>query len=208
MTQAISTRAGRRGYARVLIPVLVGAVAAAVVWSLGPFGRGDSTVHASFDAPVYSSVEELTSASDIVVIGTVTAVVGRETDFGTNNLSERVGDGIPVVFYEVESSEVLKGTTDSTTIIVGNPDGEKLGSEDVTPLEVGQEVMLFLRAQTAAKDAPGITLFDSFYTTLSLDNGIFDMDGEVAHPRTPGLFGDTATVSFPMDDIRTQISNG
>ena len=42
-------------------------------------------VGAGVDMPVYSSIEQLSGASDLVVLGTVEGVVAREVDYGTAN---------------------------------------------------------------------------------------------------------------------------
>lgn len=190
----------------VIVPLVAALLAAVTVtWMLS---RGDpNTVTASFDFHVYTGLEELSAASDAVVIGRVGPVVGREIDFGTAEMDERVGDGVAVVFYEVEVLEVLLGNV-ADTIVVSGPDTEVITSLEATPLRSGERVVLFLAEQTTA-EAPGITAFGFFYTPLSLDNGVFDVIAEDRiSPRMPEAFRtDSVTArSFTIQDIRDAVA--
>ena len=91
---------------------------------------------------------------------------------------------------------------------MGNVDGETLISSSVTPLAVGEQVLLFLIEQTAAEDSPGLTLFDTYYTVLSLDNGVFDVlsNGDV-RPRAP-QFLTTGSDSVDRADLTRRVSSG
>ncbi len=51
------------------------------------------------DMPVYSSVEGLSSVSDLVIVGTVGEIVARDVDYGEEKPLEGADWGIPVVFY-------------------------------------------------------------------------------------------------------------
>jgi hypothetical protein len=139
--------------------------------------------------PIYSSVEELAVASDAEVVGTVKGIVAREVDYGTDNQDERAeGSGIPNVFYQVDVSEVLGGTAE-TSIVVASPDLTTLSvSSETTPLVAGQRVLLFVQEQTS-NGAPGISSFDFFYVPVSLDNGVFDiLPGGDIRPRLAEAF--------------------
>ena len=143
---------------------------------------------AGVDMPVYSSIEELSAASDLVILGTVEGVVAREVDYGTASTEERHGQGIPTVFYEVAITETLLGEAGGTIILGGSDVDQVSMGEEATALRSGHQVLLFLLEQTT-EDAPGIMAYEHFYVTVSLDNGVFDrMDGDLVAPRMPELF--------------------
>ncbi len=198
------TRVGRLSLAAGAALVLIGLPLLTVWWMNSP---NDETVYGSFSAPSYESVEALAADSDLIVDGVVVGVAGRELDYGTANPNERVGEsGVPIVFYEVAVLETLKGQTEST-IIVGKIDAENLVSASITPLEAGDQVLLFLVEQVSENDSPGITLFDFYYTTLSLDAGVFDVlpDGTIK-PRAPELRSTTGSSVFERAELEAQIA--
>lgn len=165
----------------------------------------------SFDMPIYSSIQELFAAPplDAVVIGRVQGVVGREVDFGTANPIERVGKGIPTIFYKVDILSSIHGTTNGA-IIVAMPDVEGATSNDVTPWKAGDQLLLFLHAEDSGS-APGIKTYDHFFSTISLDNGVFDvLPGNLASPRMPEAFQRGMTsqqpVTFNIDEIVKKFS--
>ncbi len=190
-----------------IVPLIVALLATVTVtWMLSRDDANTDT-SGSFDFMVYTDLEDLSAASDAVVIGTVGPVVGREVDFGTAEPDERVGDGIAVIFNEVEVLEVLRGRV-ADTIIVGGPDSDAIMSTDTTPLRIGERVVLFLAEQTTA-DAPGITAFGFFYTPVSLDNGVFDVvSDERIDPRMPEAFRTESvpSPSFTLQEIRSSVA--
>ena len=162
-----------------------------------------STGGISPDMEVYSSIEELSAASDLVILGTVEGVAAREVDYGTADPDERQGQGIPTVFYEVAVTETLRGKAEAT-VIVSAPDVDQVSmGEEATALRSGQQVLLFLREQTT-EDAPGITAYDHFYVTVSLDNGVFDrLDGDLVVPRIPELF---EVAEYSLDEVLVHLA--
>ena len=158
------------------------------------------------DMPVYSSIRELLSASDLVVVGTVKGVAAREVDYGTTAPDERDGQvGVPTVLYEVAATEKLHGTEARVSIIVGAPDvDEILTEEDSSDLQLGQRVLLFLKRQTS-EDAPGIAAYGEFYVTVSLKHGVFDVVGDDwVEPRMSRVFGETR---YSLQQIREEASS-
>ena len=77
------------------------------------------------DITVYSSIERLSAASDLVIVGTVKEVVAREVDYGSEGTGEGQGPGLPVVFYEVEVNETLRGKA-GATVIMAAPDVDEI----------------------------------------------------------------------------------
>jgi hypothetical protein len=186
------------------IGALVVIAAGMTLWRIN--SNDDETLYGSFSAPTFGSVEELTAAANLVVEGVVRGVAGRELDYGTANLEERAGEpGVPFVYYDIEIIDTLKGAT-TASIVVGNVDGENLISDQITPLEPGDRVLLFLIEQIREQDSPGLTMFDFYYTTLSLDAGIFDVlsDGTI-RPRAPALVG-TSDVALTREEVAGLVS--
>ena len=150
---------------------------------------------------VYSSVEELAVASDLVAVGTVQGVVAREVDYGAAN-TEQSGAGVPIVFYGVAVTETLRGETRSI-VIVGAPDADGASIEGATALLSGQQLLLFLKQRTR-EVAPGVKSYEVFFEPVGLSNGVFDVleDGLVAHPRMQGAFEEA---SYRLTEVRTKV---
>ena len=148
------------------------------------------------DITVYSSIERLSAASDLVIVGTVKEVVAREVDYGSEGTGEGQGPGLPVVFYEVEVNETLRGKA-GATVIMAAPDVDEISmGGEATSLRSGQQVLLFL----VREDAPGITAYDNYYVTVSLDNGVFDrLDGDLVTPR---MVGTLEEAEYRLSEVR------
>lgn len=173
-------KSGPRASILALLAVLAVGAGAFIGWH----GNSSETqqLHGTFSAPVYPSLAELTAHADVVVEGVIQRVAAREMDYGTADPAERAeaertGGLVPFVYYEVLVIDELKGNTPGM-IVVGSVDGERLISHDVTPLRTGDRVILFLVVQVSLQDSPGLTLFDTYYTTLGLDAGVFDVTAE------------------------------
>ena len=150
---------------------------------------------------VYSTVEELSGASDAVVVGTVQGVMAREVDYGIATGDDGAG-GVPTVFYGVAVTETLRGDTRSI-IIVGAPDPDDSSIDGATALRSGQQVLLFLRMKTR-ENAPGIKSNETFFAPVSLSNGVFDVvdSGLVAEPRMHDAFEEA---SYRLTEIRARV---
>ena len=151
------------------------------------------------DMAVYSSIERLSAASDLVVVGTVKEVVARELDYGSEGPREGQRQGLPVVLYEVEVNETLRGKA-GATVIMAAPDVDEISmGGEATALRSGQQVLLFL----VRGDAPGITAYDNYYVTVSLDNGVFDrLDGDLVTPRMVGTLEET---EYRLSEVRGKV---
>ncbi len=189
-------------YRSVLVPVLSAAFCFLLVLSIGIYliRSQQPSVLGHVDMPLYHSIEELTAVSDLAVRGTVGRLVGRETDYGTSDPDQKQGMGLPIAFYEVAVSETLYGVLPSTTITVGIPDSDFLHLPGfATPLQRNQEVLLFLNEETSST-APGIKREGPLYSTVSMDNGIFErQDNLTFAPRMSVLFSQD---SYSLDDAR------
>ncbi len=166
---------------------------------------------------VYSSLEELSSDADAVVVSRVKRAASTGVDRGAS------GDGIavPYTLYELEVLETLKGETNDLIYVIGwDPDffvNTSLNSTPVTDLREGETVVLYLEEGTP-EASPTITITDRFYVTLGIDNGVFDVvsagasgpvgrvnDDAVVNPRgtSADMFGEETT--FNMSDVRHAI---
>ncbi|MDE0162941.1 MAG: hypothetical protein OXL98_14535 [Acidimicrobiaceae bacterium] len=136
----------------------------------------------------YESVDELAGEADLVVLGRVGEVLGRDNDHGLS-ASDGGEAGVPMIFVSVEIGQVLLGDDPGVSeIAVASLDVTILNVEGVSQLRDGQDVVLFLLNRDQ-ETAPGIDLVDDFYVTLSGDNGIFDVDGDKLSSRSPVVRG-------------------
>ena len=207
-----------RSNKKVVLPALAGALASLVVlvWWVGIREGEPAMQRSTASMQGHTSIESLSDYTDAAVIGTVKGIVGRETDYGKKlSLLQKTlnlhGPGIPMVYYEIDVTETIQGVTDST-IIVARMDTDRLLTEQVTALQTDQQVVLFL---LEAGDGPSMKLFDEFYVTVSLDNGVFDpLPSGGARPRLPDYFtaftsqranGPMDPVNFSLDEVRAAI---
>ncbi len=196
------------------IVVIVSATISGVWFSIGP-GKSDTasldTRASAFVSVRYSTLEELSTDADVVVIGTVNGIAEKGVDRG----AEGDGLGIPYTIYEVEVEEVLKGEVEDTIYVHRYRPGFFV-SEMVTKLTKGETVALYLRQDTN-RLAPTIT-YDTFYAPLTFDNSVFDVstsgavgpvrrvdDEAVVTPRgvSPSMFSSEST--FKVSDLREAI---
>ncbi len=194
--------ANRKGMGVTTAFAVLASVLVATTWFLLQGGEKDRpSFGATPDMQVYSSIGELSKASDLVVLGTIRGVEARETDYGTSDPNEKIDRiGIPTVFYEVAVTETLRGEA-SGNIIVGAPDVGEISIKEATALRSGQQVLLFLKRQTT-EDAPGITAYTDFYVTVSLDNGVFNrLSDDSVEPRMSQAF---EAAIFSLDEVREQ----
>lgn len=202
---------------RIVYPVIAGVLVCMVVlagWFIvqGQAKPPIASGNVELLAPSYDSIEELTSASDTVVVGTVKGVFSHLTSYGKPE--EKHTTGIPYVLYEVNVDEVLKGEV-GNTIFICELDPEQLSSESISALEANEQVTLFLQERMSKEwsyiDWPS----DKFYVTSSLDNSIFDImpDGSVKS-RAPESFTTTGCSScgttgeepvFTLEEIRAKV---
>lgn len=167
-------------------------------------------IHISGSQPGYKSIESLSRAADVVVIGTVKRVAGREpyyTGSGSGDI------GIPSVFYEIEVNETLQGNPGDTIIVaqIDNAATDVIVSDAGSALNIDERLALFLSHR--AGDEYGLKEFgdiDNLYVIVSDDNGAFDVSAdEVATPRAPYMFrapGGTDTPTFTLDQIRAGVA--
>ena len=207
--------------ARMLILVALAALVAAAAAAVTLLRDDDTAVrHMAFSSLVYQSLDELATSSDLVVVGTISGVTARAEDYRTADADERAEyeragiTPIPIAFYEVAVSETLKGQH-SDTVLIWRIDTERVTvAEGVTSLGSGQKVLLFLKGRSLAEATPrlqfsgtSITSDQTYYITLGLDNGVFDVsDSGSVEPRMPGRFS-TGTIPTNLDGMRTQLQN-
>ncbi len=109
------------------------------------------------------------------------------------------------MFHAVEITGTLKGKRESATIVVMEMDVEAVSiDEESTPLRKGQEVLLFLMEKTA-EDRAGLA-YNRFYTAVSMDNGIFDKEGDDSC--TPRLSHFVPKDQCRLHEIRAKLPTG
>lgn len=131
----------------------------------------------SLSMDVYPTIEDLSDASDVVVLGTVKSIAGS----GVSRGQDGTGGAYPYNLYELDVTEVFKGQV-SETLYVYRTDpslfGEAPGLTEypLTTLSVGETVVLYLeRVSTDYEPTIPSTLGDTIYVPLSFDNGVFDV---------------------------------
>ena len=163
-----------------IVSALVASVAVvAVVISLDFPSKGSAVeivqVNTAHFSEITGSLEQLTEYADVVVIGNVTEVVQSGIDRGRDG----DGSGIPMTLYKVEVLETLKGEVDATIYVYRTDPG--YFDDPVTKLGVGEKVVLYVE-EVSATYAPNVTVTDTIYVPIALDNGVFDVvtaDGAV-----------------------------
>lgn len=165
----------------------------------------------------YSTLEDLSAASDVIVLGVV-----RERaawGIGARAITHQFRDNVPWVVHELEVHEVFRGEVGgtirvSTTDPVYFDGWSKMNHPPVTQLQPGDVVILYL----TPVPHPGIQPADDeetdesyvAYEPVSYDNGVFNVlddvsavtDASEVLPRGihPGMF--TAGTVFTLAEVR------
>lgn len=153
------------------------------------------------------SMTELSASADVVLVGTVGEVRGRELDDG----GEAGNMGRPVVFFDLDITRSVRGPALASPIALGWYDLEERPVEGVSPLVPGEELLLFLE-RGDARTGPGIDTERVWYSPVGMDNGVFDVRGsdvvarslvvqsveasDVVPTEAPRLGGDALRVSL------------
>lgn len=147
-----NSRPWRRSAVTALVPL---AIVAAVVWSRSgaPPAHDDNGIESSVlspvdvlaDEPAFSSVSALAQASDLVIVGTVTADgPGRSISDPTDPET-----GIRTTVFEVRVDEVLRGEAGATITVEHETtliDGTPITINGTPPPRRGEEAVFFLIA--------------------------------------------------------------
>lgn len=147
-----------------------------------------STTSEHYSMAEYATVAELTRGSDRVVVATVLDSGSASVDYGLERTEsgQPVNPGLPVTIYQVLVESDLKSSKSTTerilSIVYPSQDDQK---EGFTPLNQGDRVVLYL-AHFATTGVKGLS---SAYVSLSYDNGVFDLVGSSAVPRSPLVTG-------------------
>lgn len=209
---------------KLLIPIGAAALAVALVMlaaraaGLGWWAAPEPTrVISAVDMPTFESAGDLSDEAEVVVMGTVSEVAGERIDYGIDDsLKDPDGAdeddyGIPVIFYEIDVEETLKGDVGSE-IMVGKTKASIFGDHNdfASDLRVGETVLLFL-AETTWSEMPRADEYaNRFYVTVSMDNGVFDAadgaatvtDNTAFTPRMEHLFAQT---SFTLGQVKQSV---
>lgn len=187
-------------------------VGAAVFVLLSPCGAcsavdspqgSTAVVEAAIDSPSYPSVVALNENSDSTVVGTVGQLIGREVDDGGN--SEDSG-GTPMAIYAVSVQRVLRGSAPDEIAIAWLDASNVKAEPAVSKMVTGQQVVLWLD-HLSAVEAPGIDLVDEVWVPIGGDNGVMDLEGQVATARSVHLVAwDVDAGSGPLKATITELA--
>ena len=162
-----------------LFPILsaaVASVAVVAIWlNIEPKEpSGETVVQSAHFSFIASSIEELTAEADAIVIGTVSEVAATGVDRGHDST------GLPMEYtvYKLDVAETLKGEV-GDSIYVFRYDPGVFMDMPLTALNVDDTLALYL-AEGTAEYTPTITITDTIYAPLTLDNGVFDVEGSGA----------------------------
>ncbi len=145
--------ANRRPSAWLLFPIAIAALAGLIRWSAATteptaeVGAGAElvTVDVASSGATYASIDELTAASDLVVIGTIAgAESGRTISDPTNP-----DVGIRTTLYQLEVERLLVGSAGGEIIIeheTSLADGTPIAINGASAPATGNRVLLFLIA--------------------------------------------------------------
>ena len=154
-----------------LFPILsavVASVAVVAIWlNIEPEEILIQHAHFSFIA---SSIEELTAEADAIVIGTVSEVTANGTDKGEDS----TGLGFAFTLYKFDVSETLKGEV-GDSIYIYRPNPGEFPDMPLTTLAVDDALVLYLR-EGESTYPPVSNYTDKAYGTVTLDNGVFDVE--------------------------------
>lgn len=182
------------------IGLIVGGVVALLVAAATLYGL-IARPGATFDGPTFASVAELTSNSDLVVVGSVEQVLEKFESGSTS------ADAIPMLVYDLQVDEVLKGPNELRTVPLGYLDLDRIRTSDVSPIEPGQQLLLFLEQVTVGETAViGSVSFDLIYVPVGgTDVSVFDVRDGLATPRSDviqGLANSSDLSPMTIDAIR------
>ena len=132
------------------------------------------TIQNSADYPFYATAQELVEAADLIFSGSVESVTCEvldvRTESGTDSLTgSSEAQGILYTLYEINVSEVYKGTFEGDTLTVKCPGGEVDGSlhmSDGTSTISQGGTYLFLTA----------TYENTYPSLLNADQACYDMN--------------------------------
>lgn len=175
-----------------------------------------------FFTTIARSMEELIEVSDAIVIGTVGEELARElvdlpNNYSEEDLAEMKADGVEPpnlykIFRRLHIEELLKGTEGSEIVLSHDrvDEGVLIDSPHFT---LDQRLLLFL--QEGGGKSYSYKSFDTYYFPISLNNGVFDIEGDLALARSTNPFLEdegfvwdgVVTPYFHLDKIRANIED-
>lgn len=200
----------RIGSLRALTGALLGVILAAPLASCA----SSNGVSVEADYQTLQSIEALAASADLVVVGTLGESLGTELDGGGDPEDGGEASGLVMEFFGVTVDQTLVGASPDP-LVVAWPEMDDVSVEGATPVEPGQQLVLFLRHRDS-ESAPGIESFDSFYVPVSGDNGVFDVvDGtatarsaEVHSLRSAAPAATDEAFSVPVEQLTRLMADG
>lgn len=185
------------------------AVGVALLAALGLASCSDDRQVIHMSGPVYSSVEDLTAAADVVVVATATDSARRVVE----GAGEREDGGIPMMYRVFTVNEVIldpHGFISGDTIDVSLFDTDELIAEQESEIATGDKLLMFLDRvgadeQVAAGETNTIKPLTQVFSPLSSDNGIFDVTGADAITARSSAIG-AGISTDTLDTVRETVS--
>jgi len=195
--------ATRRPSAWLLLPITIAAVAGLARWSTAETGPGTelepqvATVAIASSGPVYATVEDITAASDLVLIATVAAAEpGR-----TISDPARPDVGIRTTLYRLDVERLLVGSANGDVVVeheTNLTDGTPIAINGAPAPTVGSRVLLFLVAGQS----------DAFpHHAIISEQGQYQIAGQRLVAATPHPLVDEIA-GLGLDDLVDSVTTG
>ena len=195
-----------------LFPILsavVASVAVVAVWINIESKEQEILIQDAHFSFIASSIDELTAEADVIVRGTVSEVTANGTDKGEDS----TGLGFAFTLYKFDVSETLKGEV-GDSIYIYRPNPGEFPDMPLTTFAVDDALVLYLRE--GENTYPPVSNYtDKAYGTVTLDNGVFDVDATgavgqvdddvVVTPRGIDALMFSQGTTFTMAEVRQAI---
>lgn len=158
----------------------------------------------------YTSVMDLSKASDSVVIGTVLDDGVKSVDHGFATPVEGAPDpSFPVLVYRFAVESTIASNSALPEVLSVVIPADAYGEDGISQLAKGQHLVMFLQHYVKT-DVDGLT---EAWAPMSYDNGEFEIKGDSVVARSMNLrsitavSGDAATVTATSDELTTNVAS-
>jgi len=151
-------------------------------------GTPEAETTVAIDGAVYATVEDLTGAADVVVVG----VVGEQLE------GPSVGTA---AYHRFAVDDVIAGDAVPDEVLVWLDLTEATSLDPVRPLVEGSRLVVFadrVLADEVDEELPA----PSVLSPLMYDNGTLDVDGQTVTARSSRMVDDLGT----LDDLRAAVA--
>ena len=143
-------------------------------------------VKLSASRKIYSDVESVAKDSSLIVRGQLDRIVARTVDDGGSDGKAVVT--VPTILFEMSDYQVGGDSRQPLgKIIVAWPDTDKIESDELVPLSLGQGYVLFLE-KVDEEERGGLKEYGTLYVPVSSIAGVFQIVNETSSVASdPGL---------------------